>query len=112
MNYFRHTPYGSPFGATSPTPPTPFAFTGQPRDLHGLQYHRARYYDPELGVWLSADPLELGLNHLRADINRFFYASSLTTFQNSAAAHPLASLSNNLAPDSQPMLPPCDNFGW
>ncbi|NJL56677.1 hypothetical protein HC928_17080, partial [bacterium] len=48
MNRTRHTPYGSPFGATSPTPPTPFAFTGQPRDLNGLQYHRVRYYDP---IW-------------------------------------------------------------
>ncbi|NJL94998.1 MAG: RHS repeat-associated core domain-containing protein, partial [Anaerolineae bacterium] len=48
---------------------TPFAFTGQPRDLNGLQYHRARYYDPELGVWLSEDPLELGNRYAYVDGN-------------------------------------------
>ena len=37
---------------------TGFAFTGEPRDANGLQYHRARYYNPTLAGWLSLDPVE------------------------------------------------------
>jgi len=37
---------------------SPFAFTGEPLDGIGLQYHRARYYDPAKGVWASLDPFE------------------------------------------------------
>jgi len=36
-----------------------YGYTGQPLDANGLAYHRARYYDPSLGVWNSQDPLEL-----------------------------------------------------
>ncbi len=35
-----------------------FDFAGQQTDATGLQYLRARYYDPETGVFLSRDPLE------------------------------------------------------
>jgi RHS repeat-associated protein len=44
-----------------------FAFTGRDRDEEtGLQYHRARYYDPTPGRWLSEDPIgfEAGDTHL------------------------------------------------
>ena len=34
-----------------------FDFAGQQTDATGLQYLRARYYDPETGVFLSRDPL-------------------------------------------------------
>ena len=35
------------------------AFTGEWRtDGTGMQYHRARYLSPGLGVWLSLDPFE------------------------------------------------------
>jgi RHS repeat-associated protein len=36
----------------------PFHFTGEMRDETGWQYHRARYYAPDLGVFPSLDPLE------------------------------------------------------
>jgi RHS repeat-associated protein len=36
-----------------------FDFAGQQTDSTGLQYLRARYYDPESGVFLSRDPLAL-----------------------------------------------------
>src|SRR5207245_11481218 len=35
-----------------------YAWTGRERDAEtGLQYNRARYYDPDTGRWLSQDPL-------------------------------------------------------
>jgi len=48
-----YSPYGVP-----DVPLTGFAFTGEMHDANGLQYHRARYYAPELGVWASLDPVE------------------------------------------------------
>ncbi len=46
----NYDPYGNP-----DTTITGFAFTGEPRDTNGLQYHRARYYHPSLAGWLSLD---------------------------------------------------------
>jgi RHS repeat-associated protein len=35
-----------------------YAYTGRERDVEtGLQYNRARYYDPATGRWISQDPL-------------------------------------------------------
>ncbi len=53
----NYAPYGEPFGTVGNFN-TPFAFTGEPRDANGLQYHRARYYSPSLAGWLSLDPFE------------------------------------------------------
>ncbi len=53
-----YDPYGHPT-----TPMTGFAFTGEPRDANGLQYHRARYYNPSLAGWLSLDPVEGMIDH-------------------------------------------------
>ncbi|MGB1288017.1 MAG: RHS repeat-associated core domain-containing protein, partial [Aggregatilineales bacterium] len=62
QNPVNYGEYGIPDTAT-----TGFAFTGEQRDANGLQYHRARYYDPVLGVWASLDPLETA--------NRYGYVS-------------------------------------
>ncbi len=51
-----YDPYGNYIG-TAPTTAY-FGFTGEPRDANGLQYHRARYYHPSLGVFPSLDPFE------------------------------------------------------
>jgi len=52
-----------PFGnlmATSGTVSTPFLYAGQYRDAEsGLDYMRARYYDPSTAQFLSRDPLEM-----------------------------------------------------
>ncbi len=38
---------------------TPYTFTGRERDSEtGLHYHRARYYNPTTGRWISSDPTE------------------------------------------------------
>ncbi len=47
----NYDPYGNP-----DTTITGFAFTGEPRDANGLQYHRARYYNPALAIFPSLDP--------------------------------------------------------
>jgi RHS repeat-associated protein len=42
---------------TNPQPTNPFTYTGRGDDGTGLMYYRARYYDPELEVFISQDPL-------------------------------------------------------
>ena len=49
--------YGDMFGSVGSFG-FPFMFTGEPRDITDLQYHRARYYNPNLGGWTSLDPFE------------------------------------------------------
>lgn len=58
---------------------SPFLFAGREydRDL-GLYYFRARYYDPGLGRFLSADPVPPALE-VPADWNRYVYARSAPT---------------------------------
>jgi RHS repeat-associated protein len=42
---------------TNPTAANPFTYTGREDDGTGLMYYRARYYDPNLEVFISQDPL-------------------------------------------------------
>ena len=51
---------------------TDHRFTGQKRDGTGLQYYNARYYDPELGQFLSPDTLVPDPSNL-FDYNRYLY---------------------------------------
>jgi RHS repeat-associated protein len=49
-----------PFGSSRPsnyTPPTDKLFTGQCLDQTGLYYYGARYYNPEIGRFISADTI-------------------------------------------------------
>ena len=49
----------------------PYLFTGREYDNEtGLQYHRARYYDLDLGRWISEDPIEFN----SGDENLYMYA--------------------------------------
>jgi RHS repeat-associated protein len=55
---FSYTPYGGLEGATG-TATTPLGFAGQYTDAEtGVQYLRARSYDPGTGQFLSRDPIE------------------------------------------------------
>jgi RHS repeat-associated protein len=52
----------------------PFGFTGQERDdATGLYYFKARFYDPELGRFLSEDPFE-GVQDIPPSLHAYLYA--------------------------------------
>jgi RHS repeat-associated protein len=55
---------------TGGTLPTDHKFTGQKQDASGLYYFNARYYDPELGSFLSPDTLVPDPTNLH-DYNRY-----------------------------------------
>jgi len=57
--------YGNTAGSTK----TRYSYTGRERDaLTGLLYYRARFYDPQLGRFISEDPIGLA-----GGINSFAY---------------------------------------
>jgi len=61
---------------TSGTQPTPFQYTGEPRDSEtGLVYLRARSYDPAVGRFMQADPLRKSAAGI-GGWNRYSYVSS------------------------------------
>lgn len=60
--------YGNSAGSTR----TRYGYTGRERDLDtGLLYYRARFYDPQLGRFISEDPIGFG-----GGINQFAYVSN------------------------------------
>ncbi len=66
-----------PYGGTSVQPASnarPHQFTGQRRDAEtGFYFYQARYYDPGLGRFVSADPL-VGAIADPQPLNRYSYA--------------------------------------
>ncbi|MBX7237433.1 MAG: right-handed parallel beta-helix repeat-containing protein [Caldilineales bacterium] len=66
---YRYDPWGNLIatGGSNPALTNPFRFAGREWDADsGLYYLRARYYDPDLGRFISRDPLHLtmpGANH-------------------------------------------------
>ena len=65
-----------PFGAArSGYIPTDKKFTGQRLDESGLYYYNARYYDPQIGRFISADTIVPGASNPQA-FNHYSYASN------------------------------------
>jgi RHS repeat-associated protein len=61
-NRYSYTPFGTALQA-SETIPNPFQYVGRfgvMDEGHGLQFMRARYYDPATGRFVSTDPINVG----------------------------------------------------
>ncbi|GAG28854.1 unnamed protein product, partial [marine sediment metagenome] len=70
--HVQYDAFGGFTGATLPSVDFLFAFTGRPVDLEtGLYDYRARWYDPEVGRFLTEDPAGLS-----ADANLYRYAGN------------------------------------
>jgi len=72
---YEYQPYGSISlnETTDPgLPTTDYYFTGKELDDNGLYYYGARYYDPEIGRFISADPTIQHPNDPQ-DFNRYAY---------------------------------------
>ncbi|MEO1443185.1 MAG: polymorphic toxin-type HINT domain-containing protein, partial [Chloroflexota bacterium] len=52
----HYDPYGVPLDMSG-TRDTSFGYTGEQTDSTGLQYLRARYYDPSIGIFIAKDPV-------------------------------------------------------
>jgi RHS repeat-associated protein len=58
LNHLTFTAFGAVVSETNPNVEFAFGFTGRERDEStGQSFHRARYYDPTVGRWLSEDPI-------------------------------------------------------
>jgi RHS repeat-associated protein len=67
-----YAPFGQATGQTG-TSPSRLRYTGREQDPEtGLYYYRARYYDPDLGRFLSPDPLGFG----GGDVNLYAYVGN------------------------------------
>jgi RHS repeat-associated protein len=75
---FEYTPYGTyaPAGTAHPAPPPNGpGYTGHVNDPDtSLAYMQARYYDPAIGRFLSADPVKPSAGNA-FDFNRYSYAN-------------------------------------
>jgi RHS repeat-associated protein len=68
---YRTDEWGVPV-SSSGSSNQPFGFTGEPRDASGLSYLRSRYYDPNLGRFLSRDTWVGGFSAPQS-LNRYAY---------------------------------------
>ncbi len=74
VNSYAYDPFGQILGQQE-TVPQPFKFVGQygvMAEPNGLYYMRARYYDPNVGRFISEDPLGFG----GGDVNLFAYVQN------------------------------------
>ena len=74
---FDRTPFGAPAASSDRDPAAlpeavPVGFAGRAQDATGLIQHRARYYHPGFGRFISPDPL----GHGAGDVNHYAYAGN------------------------------------
>lgn len=67
---YTYDPFGNPSSSGAPSD-NPYQYTGRENDTTGLQYNRARYYNPTAGRFVSEDPLSLA----GGDSNLYRYAN-------------------------------------
>ncbi len=68
--------FGRVLSETNPSVSFRYGYTGRERDLEsGLSYYRARYYDPQVGRFISVDPLGFGAG----DTNLYRYVGNSST---------------------------------
>jgi len=68
----EYEPFGAPYNVAGSEA---FRYTGELEDGTGLVYLRARQYDPDLGRFVSADPV-LGSLSMPQTLNRFPYVAN------------------------------------
>jgi RHS repeat-associated protein len=66
--------------------PTDRRYTSQPEDASGLYYYGARYYDPQLGQFISPDTIIPDPTKL-IDYNRYLYARGNPVKYNDPTGH-------------------------
>jgi RHS repeat-associated protein len=68
--------FGRILSETNPSVSFRYGYTGRERDLEsGLDYYRARYYDPAVGRFISVDPMGFGAG----DTNLYRYVGNSST---------------------------------
>jgi RHS repeat-associated protein len=68
--------FGRILSETNPSVSFRYGYTGRERDLEsGLDYYRARYYDPQVGRFISVDPMGFGAG----DTNLYRYVGNSST---------------------------------
>lgn len=58
-NSYGYSPYGEAAAVGPDTADNPLQYTSQKNDGTGLDFYRARYYDPVLKRFISSDPIGL-----------------------------------------------------
>lgn len=71
---------------SSGTSTQPFGFTGEPRDGTGLTYLRARFYDPDLGRFVSQDTWR-GSPAIPQTLDRYSYVANNPTARADPSGH-------------------------
>ena len=66
-----YDPLGNPINVVGPEQ-TMYGYTGEPTDATGLVHLRERYYNPNIGTFISQDPYEGSMNDPMS-LNRYSY---------------------------------------
>jgi RHS repeat-associated protein len=104
----KYLPYGET-RSSSGTIPTDKRFTGQRLDGATLYYYGARYYDPTIGRFISADTLVLNPANPQS-LNRYSYALNNPLRYVDPTGHIEINWGTNIY-TGQPNLPPPEAFG-
>lgn len=83
-DFLSYRAYGYDYDASEL--PTDYNFTGQKMDDTGLMYYGARYYDPQIGTFISPDTLVPDPTHV-FDYNRYMYARGNPIQYNDPTGH-------------------------